>query len=345
MRKLRYAEFYITNVCNLNCQNCNRFNNYAFSGHQRWNDHAEAYQQWSQILDFNVIGIIGGEPLLNPDFPAWLENIATLWPNSKILIVTNGTQIDRWPNLYQQVKKYRDRVVVEISLHGFDLRNEILGNVMSWLQGPVSKEQVNIKTAHDLWKKAYTAIKDPSWPDCDSPEQFHLLPEHIQRECKTQHNLRENIWNEAVYATLYTDSNGVQVQIKMANYFNESSVIFNDGELRLQNSDPKKALAVCYSKHCHHFIKGKLYKCGPVGLFSEFVSQFPVKVTQSDLELINAYEPAVAEWPLDQVNQFVDDLVNEKIIPQCKFCPEKMEPVKFESGYKKIKIVKQKTII
>ena len=39
--RLNYAEFYITNVCNLNCTECNRFNNYHFSGHQRWDDYSD----------------------------------------------------------------------------------------------------------------------------------------------------------------------------------------------------------------------------------------------------------------------------------------------------------------
>ena len=63
MYKLPYVEFYITNVCNLNCTNCNRFNNYAFAGHQRWADNKEFYQQWAEILDVQEISILGGEPL------------------------------------------------------------------------------------------------------------------------------------------------------------------------------------------------------------------------------------------------------------------------------------------
>ena len=38
MNRLDYCEFYITNVCNLSCNGCNRFNNYKFRGFQRWED-------------------------------------------------------------------------------------------------------------------------------------------------------------------------------------------------------------------------------------------------------------------------------------------------------------------
>ena len=76
MPKLRipYAEFYIINVCNLACPGCNRFNDYNFTGYQRWEDYADAYKQWAEQVDIGNIGILGGEPLLNPTFMAWVRN-------------------------------------------------------------------------------------------------------------------------------------------------------------------------------------------------------------------------------------------------------------------------------
>jgi len=36
------------------------------------------------------------------------------------------------------------------------------------------------------WKEFYQEIRDQSWPDCESEEQFRFLPELIQQECKTR---------------------------------------------------------------------------------------------------------------------------------------------------------------
>lgn len=85
------VEFYITNVCNLTCRGCNRFNNLNFKGHQYWDDHADAYEAWSKRLDIPRITIIGGEPTLNPDLEKWASNLRRLWPNAVIMIQTNGT--------------------------------------------------------------------------------------------------------------------------------------------------------------------------------------------------------------------------------------------------------------
>lgn len=35
----------------------------------------------------------------------------------------------------------------------------------------------------DDWMRFYYRIKDPSWPSCYHHNQFHLLPEHIRKEC------------------------------------------------------------------------------------------------------------------------------------------------------------------
>ena len=91
IRLFPVVEFYITNVCNLSCRGCNRFNDLNFKGHQRWTEHAEAYEAWSKRLDIPRITIIGGEPTLNPDLELWASNLRRLWPDAVIMIQTNGT--------------------------------------------------------------------------------------------------------------------------------------------------------------------------------------------------------------------------------------------------------------
>jgi organic radical activating enzyme len=73
------TEFYITNVCNLNCFNCNRFNNFDFKGYQKWSDYKEIYTQWAQHVKLQRVTILGGEPLLNPTILDWIDGINGLW--------------------------------------------------------------------------------------------------------------------------------------------------------------------------------------------------------------------------------------------------------------------------
>lgn len=40
-----------------------------------------------------------------------------------------------------------------------------------------------------VWKRSYENIRDSSWPDCNSPDDFYTLPIHIQKECIEQFGL------------------------------------------------------------------------------------------------------------------------------------------------------------
>ena len=121
IRLFPVVEFYITNVCNLTCRGCNRFNNYNFKGHQRWADHAEAYEAWAKRLDIPRITILGGEPTLNPDLELWALNLRRLWPDAVIMVQSNGTyqkemHFDLW---------FKYRVGFGLSLHDPNTAEEI----------------------------------------------------------------------------------------------------------------------------------------------------------------------------------------------------------------------------
>jgi hypothetical protein len=137
MPKLRipYAEFYIINVCNLACSGCNRFNDYNFTGYQRWSDYADVYQQWAQEVDIGSIGILGGEPLLNPTFLEWVQGINQLWPRKKIRIISNGFRLDRHADLYPVLEQHRN-IELWVGIHNKQHKSEIIQKVKDFSQAP-----------------------------------------------------------------------------------------------------------------------------------------------------------------------------------------------------------------
>lgn len=130
-----YVEFYIINVCNLACPGCNRFNNYNFTGYQRWNDYAEVYQQWAQEVDIGSIAILGGEPLLNPTFMEWVQGIHQLWPRKKLRIISNGFRLDRQTDLYSVLKQHRN-IELWVGIHNKQHKQEIVQKVKDFTQAP-----------------------------------------------------------------------------------------------------------------------------------------------------------------------------------------------------------------
>jgi hypothetical protein len=97
------------------------------------------------------------------------------------------------------------------------------------------------------------------------------------------------------------------------------------GRLTLHDSDPDKAHAVCgFAKHKnYHFIRGKLYKCGPVALFPEFDQQHNLDISDADRQLLSSYQPLTVEGCAEHGPAYFDQL--NLPLAQCKFCPESVQ--------------------
>jgi organic radical activating enzyme len=115
------CEFYITHTCNLSCRGCHTFNDLAIGGHSSWSESQEVYEKWASIMDIGRISIMGGEPLINPDYLSWLSNLRRLWPRAKLNVYTNGTRFADHPNLYKTIvelnQTYPGTVEIIVSLH------------------------------------------------------------------------------------------------------------------------------------------------------------------------------------------------------------------------------------
>lgn len=131
-----YAEFYITNVCNLSCAGCNRFNDYHFTGYQKWQDYADIYSRWAQEVTLGTMGILGGEPLLNPTFMAWLVGVNRLWPNRHLKVVTNGFQLGKVAGLYDMLEANRN-IEIWVGIHNKQHKQQIFDTVRQFLRAPV----------------------------------------------------------------------------------------------------------------------------------------------------------------------------------------------------------------
>jgi len=109
-------EFYITNVCNLTCTGCNRYNNYKFAGWQDYNDYHDIIQEWTKKIRVTKAIILGGEPLLNPTINQWIDGIKAAWPDAySPEIISNGTRLDLVDGLYETC--HRNGSWIAVSVH------------------------------------------------------------------------------------------------------------------------------------------------------------------------------------------------------------------------------------
>jgi organic radical activating enzyme len=124
---LDHIEFYITNVCNLSCENCRSFNNYNFKGHYKFSQ--TLTQQWADKVTIDSIAIIGGEPCYHPDLKAWIQGIRQAWPNARLNLISNGTKLSLVKNLHELLAS--NNCILSISSHGYNLRQAIAEEIFA----------------------------------------------------------------------------------------------------------------------------------------------------------------------------------------------------------------------
>lgn len=294
-----YIEFYITNVCNLTCSNCNRFNNFDFKGHQRWSDYESEYAKWSKHVRLQRVTILGGEPLLNPSILDWIYGINRIFKKT-VQILTNGTRLNQVNGLYEAVLADNIdpatpwvRNWIGVSLHNTKDRDHLDAEIRRFLRG-------NIR----LVKRG-----DP----------------------EDENNATTMGGNYA-----YVDENNVKIPVwEYTEFYNAAVIVDRNNRYRLYNNDVERAHAMCgYAMYkCYHFIRGALYKCGPVALFPEFDQQHAFDITAEDRQLLGAYRPLIADEFPTRGQEFMATI--DQPIPQCKFCPTKHEIIKIAAVSKK----------
>lgn len=316
---LDYVEFHITNVCNFNCSGCSRYTNYYFSGQQKWDDYSDIYTKWKELIDIDDITILGGEPLLNPDIIKWIDGIASIWNDTKIRIVTNGTHINKVNKLYDTIKKYNGRVYLEVGVHNIARHKEVLNECTDFLDLLTYNDYSD---RYSEWKDSYNSVRDSTWPDCDTPAEFSKLPEAIQTECINIHNFGPLL--HTGISTLMVDINNVEIDIRGEYTFDNIGLKYQeDNTFTLCDSDREKAHSVCVQSQCHQFFNGKLHKCPTVALLPEFIKQFHVVVGDNDTMLINNYNSLSVHNTKDEIATYISSIKDS--VPQCKFCPEVTE--------------------
>lgn len=282
--KLPMAEFYITNRCNLDCAYCNRLNNYNFKGHYELDAYRELYTQWSKIIQFQKLSILGGEPLLHKDLFNWILFLNKTWPKSEIEIVTNGTILNKVKGLYNCITSLDTTVLLDINVHNFSQLDKINDNVREFL--------------------------------CDD----------FDRNPTDNHS----------YDNLYTHKN-LEVTVRKATAQHAAVIKKTDNGLSVHNSDVNKAHDVCTMKYCHHFVDGKLYKCGIPVVVKEFAKQHKVNFTKDQIEILKTN----VGLSVDDVKSMDQNKLNDTLrqpISFCNFCPEEItyNEIEAKSGYTKI---------
>jgi hypothetical protein len=289
-RKVQKLEFYITNVCNLNCNNCNRFNNHDFRGWQRWSDFEQDYMEWGRKLDVSGLVILGGEPLLNPTILEWVKGLNQAFGQG-VQILTNGTRLNHVKGLYETLIDFYGPTQnwIGISVHNSDDLDLYFDEAKKFLSGP-------LRTFHG--------------PDCRMPDG-HLISYGADYTFVDENGVAVRIW---VQDSFYSAS-----VRRMPPEWIDGKLV--PGKLTLWNNDPEKAHEACgfVQWKNYHMINARLHKCGPCVLMAEFDKQHPLDISDEDRLILNSYRP-LSVWDYDEKGDDFFAKIDD-VLPQCKFCP------------------------
>lgn len=289
-RFVQKLEFYITNVCNLTCHNCNRFNDHDFRGWQRWSDYEADYREWGRRLSVEGLVILGGEPLLNPTVLDWIRGINLAFDQGA-QVLTNGTRLNHVRGLYETLASYRGSVSnwIGISVHNMNDLDRYMQEAEKFLSG-----KVRIYRGKDC--------KGSQGEPISFGADYTLIDEN---SIAVRLWLQDNFWPASIRRQPPTWQEGKLVP----------------GRLTLWNNDPERAHEACGFAQWknYHMIRGRLHKCGPCVLMADFDRQQPLDISDEDREILNSYQP-LSVWDYDaKADDFFAKI--DDVLPQCKFCP------------------------
>lgn len=130
---LPYLEMDISYACNLRCDGCSHYSNYALPGVVRFADAQAWLSAWSERLHPLRFRLLGGEPAINPDAHKIIRLAAELFPNSDRALVSNGLLLHKRADILQALAE--TGTALNISLHDQteETRAEI-NRIQAWAQ-------------------------------------------------------------------------------------------------------------------------------------------------------------------------------------------------------------------
>lgn len=113
---LPFLETMATQACNLSCLGCTNYSNLPFKGYVPWSQAQSWIESWLEKIHIGEFGIIGGEPLLNPEIQSWLYGCRKLLPDQQLRFTTNSLLL-KSPGQLLKICDDIGNIVFKITVH------------------------------------------------------------------------------------------------------------------------------------------------------------------------------------------------------------------------------------
>jgi organic radical activating enzyme len=113
---LSFLETMIVYGCNLSCVGCTNYSDYDVKGMVSWAQGKQWLEQWLERIEIPDFGIMGGEPLMNPEVEQWVVGCRELLPDSQIRFTTNGVMLHKKQSVIDALMDIGN-CVIKLSVH------------------------------------------------------------------------------------------------------------------------------------------------------------------------------------------------------------------------------------
>ncbi|XZE55835.1 radical SAM protein [Planctomycetaceae bacterium SH139] len=193
MIELPALEYHLAHGCNLSCQQCSHYSNFHVAGKMPTVEDAGAdFANWSHRLKPRRFALLGGEPLLNPQILRHIRLARQHWPDSDLMLVTNGLFLHRFPDLPAVLLDTNCRL--EVSQHGthndyVKRFREVKHLIWRWREDHPGI-QIKIRQSHRGWMRQYNVENGKPVPFDSRPKAAFRTC--MQRTCTQLH--RGMLW-------------------------------------------------------------------------------------------------------------------------------------------------------
>jgi len=122
VKRLDYIEIHLCDHCNLNCAYCSHFCSVAEPTFYDIKDFEKDIERLAELTnnDIPLIKLLGGEPLLNENCNEYFDITHKFFPNSSIILVTNGILLKSQNEKFWESAK-NNNITIECSQYPINL--------------------------------------------------------------------------------------------------------------------------------------------------------------------------------------------------------------------------------
>jgi hypothetical protein len=157
LRRTDVLELHVAHACNLACESCSHYSNHGHAGITSLEE-ADAWMSlWSSRLDTRRFMLLGGEPTIHPDLPAFVPVVRRHWPFAHIKIVTNGFFLHKHPELPAILAADRDAELCLSVHHDSPQYTEKLRSIFVLIAEWRERHSfaLHVRQSHANWTRRY----------------------------------------------------------------------------------------------------------------------------------------------------------------------------------------------